>query len=832
MPQQPQNPFLPVDPKRQRGPFEPTEQEIAAFKRLGAAQGAVQTTPEEAAAGFTRQGPGLPATLESARDQRLKQLDADLAKAHPKVQSFFSSNPAHLSAAQDDIGVLSKLGDILGQIEDIPDSWLSKFWQDPSGQTAEILGRINGPGEADRRDNAPERGRIGRALRDAFIQADKSMSYLYNDPSGAIADALGPAARIGEELPYTAGAASAGLLKRLPFRLPNMSGLNADMVERQSQGAQDVHDALVGDQTGLSSTERSILGGVESTLMNAIPLGVAQVAGAPALLTTAIGGIISGGQARASAIKGGAPEGTATAHGLANGVIEAATEFLPISYLGDYLGGKTGFAQFLKKEAVSELFGEQAATFFQDLEEQITLNPDKPISDFLKERPDAAYQTFISTLTTMAIHGVALGGIGDVQTTPKKEGEKAPSVSVAPSEEQPQGTSQLDRMAQRVAAQKAQDVANATGQDALTQIEEIVKKSATRKRAPEVLRQLASAITGKEVHISASDLTEVLQAHGKTVADVIENVPSLSGQYDVSSILGGDVTIPLSEWVAGIAGEDFAPDLIQRTRLFETVLGEGGEADTAGAKQAFEQAQAEQQRHDERDQFHQRIAGELQAARPDLYADKKKAEDSTLPLAIMADTLAKRLGMSLSESGLNQYRIVGDNITESNQVPGAIRRGSFDLRENLFRLGPEANLNTFLHETGHAFLAAYDTLAAQLIGTEQHKGVAEFLAQERKILNTWLGPRSTNAQWAEAHEKFANSFQNYLFTGEAPGGLKGVFQQFKAWLTEWYQRITSERADPARSQARHGPDARCRSRGAGGPERAERYPSVQHQGER
>jgi hypothetical protein len=47
---------------------------------------------------------------------------------------------------------------------------------------------------------------------------------------------------------------------------------------------------------------------------------------------------------------------------------------------------------------IQEQFGEQTATVLQDLNEWAVLNPDKPFSEYLAERPNAALQTAIATL--------------------------------------------------------------------------------------------------------------------------------------------------------------------------------------------------------------------------------------------------------------------------------------------------------------------------------------------------------------------------------------------------------------------------------------------------
>ena len=111
--------------------------------------------------------------------------------------------------------------------------------------------------------------------------------------------------------------------------------------------------------------------------------------------------------------------------------------------------------------------------------------------------------------------------------------------------------------------------------------------------------------------------------------------------------------------------------------------------------------------------------------------------------------------------------------------------------------GDNANASSFVHEAGHHFLETHAKLADQ----------SPKLQADVDAVMTWAGHDGrkwsdlTASQKREVHEKFAESFEQYLLTGKPPTkGLKGVFENFKQWLTEVYTSLaefaaTNPRAD-------------------------------------
>lgn len=116
------------------------------------------------------------------------------------------------------------------------------------------------------------------------------------------------------------------------------------------------------------------------------------------------------------------------------------------------------------------------------------------------------------------------------------------------------------------------------------------------------------------------------------------------------------------------------------------------------------------------------------------------------------------------------------------------RRAEFVPSQMQINLLEAADLSSFLHEAGHFFLTVYTDLAAQ------PDAPIEIRRDMEKLLD-WIAPGQTPESWAaltldqqrEGHEKFAESFEQYLFTGQAPKAeLQGFFRKFASWLGRVY----------------------------------------------
>lgn len=143
---------------------------------------------------------------------------------------------------------------------------------------------------------------------------------------------------------------------------------------------------------------------------------------------------------------------------------------------------------------------------------------------------------------------------------------------------------------------------------------------------------------------------------------------------------------------------------------------------------------------------------------------------------------AKALGLTPDEV----FAQVG-LTAERADVGGANAALRLGEREHKMVFGDTANPSSFIHEVGHHFLETHAKLADQ----------SPKLKTDVDAVMTWAGHEGrawsdlTASQKRETHEKFAESFEQYLLTGKAPtAGLKKVFEDFKAWLTDVYTSMT------------------------------------------
>ena len=101
-----------------------------------------------------------------------------------------------------------------------------------------------------------------------------------------------------------------------------------------------------------------------------------------------------------------------------------------------------------------------------------------------------------------------------------------------------------------------------------------------------------------------------------------------------------------------------------------------------------------------------------------------------------------------------------------------------------------ADLSTFLHESGHFYLEVLRDMAAQ------PDAPPEVVADFAKTL-AWFGVKDTAAWDAMTleekrpfHEQFARGFETYLFEGKAPSEtLQPLFQRFRAWMVNVYRQL-------------------------------------------
>jgi hypothetical protein len=120
------------------------------------------------------------------------------------------------------------------------------------------------------------------------------------------------------------------------------------------------------------------------------------------------------------------------------------------------------------------------------------------------------------------------------------------------------------------------------------------------------------------------------------------------------------------------------------------------------------------------------------------------------------------------------------------------QRGAYSPATDTITLLQNADLSTFLHESGHFFLEVMHRLATDAQAPQPIKDDFDTALNWMgvKDVATWEG--MSLEQKRNAHEKWARGFEAYLFTGKSPSvKLTGLFQRFRAWLVAVYKKAAA-----------------------------------------
>jgi hypothetical protein len=141
--------------------------------------------------------------------------------------------------------------------------------------------------------------------------------------------------------------------------------------------------------------------------------------------------------------------------------------------------------------------------------------------------------------------------------------------------------------------------------------------------------------------------------------------------------------------------------------------------------------------------------------------------------------------------------------TDSLEQNKGDARGAFNPATNTITLLKNADLSTFLHESGHFFLEVQFDIAARigqeaaLFGQASNKPGEQQILEDTNALLKWFGVTDL-AEWngldfeekRSYHEKFARGYEAYLFEGKAPSiEVQGIFQRFRAWMLNVYKDL-------------------------------------------
>ena len=178
----------------------------------------------------------------------------------------------------------------------------------------------------------------------------------------------------------------------------------ADWLAQFAKGSADVASVLQTKlqkgREGAGLIESGIYSGVESLSMTFPSLLLGPLGEGYALAGM---GATTAGQSYAQGRREGLGVGRSLGYGAVQGIVEAATEKMPLHVLLSGVKAKRPFIETIVKQIAPELAGENVATVLQDLNDWANLpsNREKTFQDYLAERPSAAALTTISTLTML-----------------------------------------------------------------------------------------------------------------------------------------------------------------------------------------------------------------------------------------------------------------------------------------------------------------------------------------------------------------------------------------------------------------------------------------------
>ena len=308
---------------------------------------------------------------------------------------------------------------------------------------------------------------------------------------------------------------------------------------------------------GHSNIESGIYSGLQSLTQNVLTLPLAIATDNPNLALNSMAAI-TGGQSYGRARDKGVDPAQALAYGAADAAIEYGTEQSGLNLLFKDLKVGSSLMKTLTNQIMPEMVGEQAATVLQDFNEWSVLHPEQTLKDYTDARPDAAIQTAIAT---------AIGQGGMVT---------------------------LAKMADSLANRNQQRADSAHQQAAtLEQINQFAAASKVMQRDPDTMKGFIDEVLAnsdaQNVYIDAKSF-----AQSGVAEQIAEALPDVKRQLPEALAIGGEIKIPMSDYVTRIAATQYAQPLIEHIRL------EGEEFSRASAAEYMNNHAAELQTEVER----------------------------------------------------------------------------------------------------------------------------------------------------------------------------------------------------------------------------------------
>ena len=373
----------------------------------------------------------------------------------------------------------------------------------------------------------------------------------------------------------------------------------------------------------------------------------------------------------------------------------------------------------------------------------------------------------------------------------------------------------------------------------MAEINQRAKQSPSIPRDPQTIEGIINDVAqagqdrgNRDAFTEVAFSAEALRQEG-IYDDLIRISPAARAQMEQALATGGDIVIPIGDYVAHIAPTNLAEVLLPYAHpTGEVTEAEATELAQAAINETTDKVAAASNASPE-------FKTSLAEVGESIVEDLKASGVSVTEVRGLTSILTTLVGSMATDAGVtpkavwNKYgaRFLGaeDTRLEGDQVVALTERAKQALesgktntldpdqtnvkksyaQETLGAYFPDkrvvarwanANQSTFLHETGHLFLDMRVGLALDIKNAD-----VELTAGQQRLVNDTeeaikrfggksleeFAAMSTDAK-RSIHEKFARTFEQYLYEGRAPtAGLARVFRRFKAWLMKVYAPLAS-----------------------------------------
>lgn len=302
-----------------------------------------------------------------------------------------------------------------------------------------------------------------------------------------------------------------------------------------------------------------------------------------------------------------------------------------------------------------------------------------------------------------------------------------------------------------------------------------------------------------DLFIDATKLNDVLRQSGVTPTELEQKMPDVAAQLNEGLQTQGYVKIPVADFATHLAGGPMVDALMPHMKTDpDGMTYEEGQAylqqQQEGLSQQAQDLADQQQAQDTRDQ---QLGGIQKDIQDQLEATGRFPTSVAAQYAglhkVWYDEMSNRMGLSPDELR-QQFPLKVLSAGDGELSQG--ERGGFSPGRMEIYLSKDADLSTFLHESGHFYLEAMHQMSAQPGAPADVKGDFDSLLQAFKIKGDTPEERSTvwNAmgisERRDGHEQFAEGFERYLLDGKAPTpALQSMFGRFRSWLLNVYRNF-------------------------------------------